>query len=186
MKKNYSHSQKILCFEYIILKLTDWYKELNPTVTHPEYVFGKLKSLKLLFFVSTVNATEKNPSLLKIFDKFYAMAYGPVEGEIYDAILNKETSYFDIEDRISTIKSENARSTFFNELSSELKEEVDQCITTLKSKNERLVNLKPFQLVDISHKWPVWSGAMSIAQIFGKRSELMETSEILNSPKFYE
>ena len=62
---------KILYFEYIIHLLLQWHKEIYSNV-NPIASFTRLKSLKLLFLVSSVNATQDNNGLLDIFDKFYA------------------------------------------------------------------------------------------------------------------
>jgi len=69
------HRDKILIFEYIIFKLAEWEKTIQPNITHPEFSFGKLKALKLLFFVASVNATRTEHKLLDIFNRFYAMTY---------------------------------------------------------------------------------------------------------------
>lgn len=73
---------KIFCFEYMLFQLMEWYRDLRPS-QNPLNSFTRLKSLKLLFFVATVEASESNEGLLSIFDNFYAMGNGPVESDVY-------------------------------------------------------------------------------------------------------
>src|SRR5574344_684726 len=176
---------KILCFEYITYKLVEWYKSFYPTITHPEFTFGKLKVMKLLFFVSAVDATTNNHFLLDILNKFYAMPYGPVESDIYKAILNKDTQYFEIKDGYTMIKNQNI-SNISTSLSEPLRANIDDAIEKLKQKNNNLVKLPAYVLVDITHKWDVWEDAMDIAEILNKRSEIMQTEDIIRSSKYYE
>lgn len=180
-----NHNDKILSFEYIIFKLVEWEQTIQPALTHPEFSFGKLKALKLLFFVASVNATQTNHKLLNIFNKFYAMTYGPVESEVYNAIQNKETKYFEIRDRITVLKS-GRNSQIFDKLSDEIKNEINRSVNDLRIINPKIVDLPSYKLVDITHKWPVWKNAMSIANIFGRRSELMDSLEIIESDRYYE
>lgn len=180
-----SKENKVLYFEYIIFKLSEWIKEFYPQLSHPECTFGKLKALKMLFFVAAVDATEYNHKLLSIFDNFYAMSYGPVESDLYNSILHKCTKYYDIQDRI-TIRKKNVKIEIFNNIPIEVKTYIDKNIELLKSKNHNIVNLPPYKLVDISHKWPVWINSMNIANVLGKRSEPMPTEKIIKSQKYYE
>lgn len=179
------NQNKVLYFEYTIYKLTEWVKEHNPSLTHPEFVFSKLKALKLLFFVAAVNSSQSKHALLNVFDNFYAMPYGPVESDIYNSILLKQTKYYNILDRGTLINS-NASKNVFNNLDPKIKEEIDKSIRLLLKKNPNIINLPPYKLVDISHKWPVWINSMSIANILGKKSEHMAIYDIITSNKFYE
>lgn len=179
------HRDKILIFEYIIFKLVEWEKTIQPNITHPEFSFGKLKALKLLFFVASVNATRTEHKLLDIFNRFYAMTYGPVESEVYNAIQYKETYYYDIKDRITILKS-NSDIQIFDDLDNDIKSIINRSVDNLKNINPKIVDLPAYKLVDITHKWPVWKNAMSIANILGRRSEIMEGQDIIESEKFYE
>ena len=85
---------KIFCFEYMLFQLMEWYRDLRPS-QNPLNSFTRLKSLKLLFFVATVEASESNEGLLSIFDNFYAMGNGPVESDVYNAMVENTMSIFD-------------------------------------------------------------------------------------------
>lgn len=179
------HRDKILIFEYIIFKLVEWEKTIQPNITHPEFSFGKLKALKLLFFVVSVDATRTEHKLLDIFNRFYAMTYGPVESEVYNAIQNRKTIFYDIKDRITILKSDRDFK-LFDKLNNDIKLEINRSVNKLKVINPKIVDLPSYKLVDITHKWPVWKNAMSIANILGRRSEIMEGQDIIESEKFYE
>ena len=43
---------------------------------------------KLLFLISTVNATSTDKGLLNTFNNFYALPYGLVESDIYNSMNN--------------------------------------------------------------------------------------------------
>lgn len=173
---------KILYFEYILSKLIIWYKEIFPTVSHPELKFSKLKVLKLLFFVTTINSSKRKRGLLDIFNKFYAMSYGPVESDIYNAILKDTTTIFNIGDQYTTIKN----GQNFERLNPNIKKEIDNSIENLKKTNKNLICFDSYKLVDISHKWNSWINSMNIALALGKRSELMNVEDILNDTKYYD
>lgn len=179
------NKNKVLYFEYTIYKLIEWVKKNNPSLTHPESSFTKLKALKLLFFVAAVNSSNKSHILLDIFNNFYAMPYGPVESDIYNSILHKLTKYYNILDIGTQIKSNAERSVFYG-LDNNVKKEIDKNIELLLEKNPKIIELPPYKLVDISHKWSVWINSMSIANILGKKSEHMTINEIIASSKFYE
>ena len=174
--------QKILCFEYMIYSLLLWYKELSSD-TNPISSFTRLKSLKLLFLVSAVDATQDNDGLLDIFDKFYAMQHGPVESDIYNAMVMSETSMFDFKERITIIK--NPDDNIFAQIPAELRVRIDLSIKVLRDKNESIVLYNSFDLVEITHKWESWQIALDIAQILVKRSELMSVSSIRNDSKYF-
>ena len=173
---------KILCFEYIIYSLIKWHKELYPQQEHVE-LFTRLKSLKLLFLVSAVEASASSEGLLDIFDKFYAMQHGPVESDIYNAMVTSTTCMYDFKERETGIK--NGDIQVFSQIPKELKEKIDHSILSLKEKNASIVWYKSFDLVEITHKWESWRVAISIAKIFGKGSELMSTESIKNDLKYF-
>lgn len=182
-------TKKILCFEYLIYSLNKWYKELNPNDENSLEQFSRLKSLKLLFFASAVNASSNvKLGLLTVFDNFYAMQHGPVESDIYNAMVRSETQIFDFTDRPTKLKNAGIKlnDELFSELDSDDKELIDNAIETLKEKNNILVLKKPFDLVDISHKWNSWKVAYEIAQIFDKRSEKINSDDICNDIKYFD
>ena len=177
-----NENYKILCFEYIIYSLIKWHKELHPQQGHVE-LFTRLKSLKLLFLVSAVEASAENEGLLNIFDKFYAMQHGPVESDIYNAMVASCTNMYDFKERETSIK--NVDIQIFERIPDELKKKIDHSIQTLKEKNKLIVTYKSFELVEITHKWESWRVAISIAKVFGKGSEFMSIESIKNDLKYF-
>jgi len=175
---------KILLFEYAIHRLIEWYKSVCPNHkdTLPSH-FSRLASLKLLFLVSAVKDSENNNSdLLDVFDNFCAMQYGPVEVDVYTAIVMRETSNYTFGNRTLTIKTETPN---FSQLDNECTRRVDKAIAVIRNINPRLILNTPFQLVEITHKWYAWQSAMDTAEWFGKASEPMSTESIRNSNPFY-
>lgn len=83
---------KIDNFEYIMWRLSDWYARHNNVTIEQSYNhFDRLRCISLLFFVSTIEAEGDNVGLLDIFDNYYAMPYGHIEGDVYKAIRCKPT-----------------------------------------------------------------------------------------------
>lgn len=173
---------KILLFEYAIHRLMDWHKEVEagPNI---ESHFTRLVSLKLLFLLSaTKDLQNGGQDLLGIFDNYYAMQYGPVEVDIYTAIVYKKTSFFDFGNYAIIQKA----IPDFSALSIQLKNQVDRGITILKSFNPGLISLRASQLVNITHKWAAWRMAIGTAELLGRGSEKMSVETIRNSLPFYE
>ncbi len=173
---------KILLFEYAIHKLMDWHKE-TVSESNIESHFTRLASLKLLFLLSaTKDLQNGDQDLLGIFDNYCAMQYGPVEVDIYAAIVYKKTSFFDFGNYAIIQKA----TPDFSALSTQLKDQVDRGITILKSFNPRLISLRASQLVNITHKWAAWRMAIGTAELLGRGSEKMSVESIRNSLPFYE
>ncbi len=178
-------TNKILLFEYLVCRLIEWHKEV---VFNQQYInkhFSRLTALKLLFFVSTIKDTENsNSDLLDIFDNFCAMQYGPVEIDIYTAIVNEETKLykFGVHELVETSQD----NTIFQSLELRDKNRIDRSISLLKDKNSKIISYPASLLIDISHKWDAWQNAMSIASMFGRRCEYMPTESIRENRQFYE
>ncbi len=178
-------SKKILLFEYAIHKLMEWYSQSVPDSEKTMYShFSRLASLKLLFLMSTVkDPLDGNKDLLGVFDNYCAMQYGPVEVDVYSAIVYKDTQYFNFGNYELTIKKD---PDSFNGLSADEKARIDRAVELLKQNNPKLMSLRPSQLVDITHKWDAWLSAMGIAEWYGKGSEKMTVDSIRSSRPFYE
>lgn len=173
---------KLLAFEYTISKIIDWYKSLVNDDNEVCSNLSKLKLFKLHFFVATVNSVpeKEDHDLLNIFDRFYALPYGPVEGSIYDHL--DELNFYSIYNDHVEIKEE----PDFTDLDQCVKEQIDSAIQALRKKNDNLVALPAFELVEISHKWPVWKLLYAHALKEGRRNESMPGELIRISSKFYE
>ena len=178
-------TKKILLFEYLVYRLIEWYKDYASNQQNINNHFSRLTTLKLLFFVSTIkDAENKNRDLLDIFDSFCAMQYGPVEIDIYTAIVNGETTLytFGVHELVQTTQDY----SIFDSLDLQCKRRIEKAILLLKEKNPKIVSYPASLLIDISHKWDAWQDAMSIASMLGRRSENMSINSIRENRQFYE
>ncbi len=172
---------KILCFEYILYQLIDWYKELRPADTSL-LSFTRLKVLKLLFFVSAVRNNDEDHDLLDIFNNFYAMQHGPVESDIYNAMIEDKLPHYNFKSRsicISKVKEQD-----FHELG-DILGRISNSINLLRERNEMIVTYTASQLVNLSHKWESWQLAIHMAEVLGKGSEPMDTHLIQTNHQYY-
>lgn len=174
--------QKILGFEYMLYHLMKWYQELRPNKS-PLETFTRLKSLKLLFFVSTIEASQTNDGLLDIFDNFYAMGNGPVESDIYNAMIKNTMTIYDFSDRCPRVKCKPEEVIF--KLNQTTKEKIEHSIKVLKERNPLIILYTPFQLVELSHTRESWVVAMEIASLLGKGSAKMDKSLMKSEDKSF-
>lgn len=166
---------KKLLFEYLVYLLEQWKQEKHP---HSKEAFTKLKLQKILFLVASVNAVEDSHPLLDVFDKFYALPYGPVEIDIYDAMCknNFKTIKFEGNNCKQCLKEED-----FAALDENLKKAMRNAVQAIKDKGADYIISDVFELVDITHKWTSWQIAMQMAEMFGSKRESMSTEDIINS-----
>ena len=176
---------KILLFEYLVYRLIEWYKDVVSDSHYINKHFSRLTALKLLFFVSTIKDTENgNKDLLDVFNKFYAMQYGPVEIDIYTAIVEGKTKLYTFGVHELIVNSQD--NTIFDLLNSQDKIRIDRAIMLLKNRNPNIISYPASILIDISHKWAAWQNAMSIASMLGRRCEDMPIKSIRENRQFYE
>lgn|SRR5574344_14308 len=76
---------KKFVFEYIVYSLDKKREELSKS---DDCIFTKLRLQKLLFLISTINATCDNHCLLDCFNDFFVANYGPIEKDINYAMNN--------------------------------------------------------------------------------------------------
>lgn len=166
---------KKLLFEYLVYLLEQWKQEKHP---HSKEAFTKLKLQKILFLVASVNAVEDNHPLLDVFDNFYALPYGPVEIDIYDAMCNNDFKAIKFEgnDCKQDLKEED-----FVDLDESLKKAMRDAVQAIKDQGADYIISDPFELVDITHKWTSWQIAMTVAEMLGNKRERMSTHDICNS-----
>lgn len=182
---NVMKANKILLFEYLIYCLIEWYKNAVSNNEHLNKHFSRLTALKLLFFVSTIKDTEnENNDLLDIFDKFYAMQYGPVEIDIYTAIVEGKTQLYKFGVHELIVNSQDNK--IFDSLKLQDKDRIDRAIMLLKNRNPKVISYPASILIEISHKWAAWQNAMSIAFMLGRRCEDMSINSIRENRQFYE
>lgn len=175
---------KKVAFSYMITLFLNWYKEINKIENIQDCYssFSKLSLLKLLFLTSAIRTDNDdiNSDLLDVFSSFNALPYGPVESDIYNAIIADDIPVFTIGDR-AIWENEIA----LEGLDQNLKTRIEKSINALKSKNSALINAGAFQLVEITHKWKSWSEAYSFAEFIGQKSIEMNLTEIKNDPHKY-
>src|SRR6185295_7815705 len=102
-----SKAAKLEYFEYTISKMIQWYCQENAMSTDTFSVvndFSKLKVLKLHFFVCAINSSSNH--MLEIFDSFYAMPYGHVESELYNAMNADELQRFSFTESSMQLKTD--------------------------------------------------------------------------------
>jgi len=174
-------NRKYLCFEYLLYQLISWYNEYKPTDS--EYLsFTRLKVLKLLFFVSAIRVNEDD--LLDIFDNFWAMQHGPVESDIYNAMMQNRFEFYSFKNRSISNKKIFEYNKVCKEIG-ELKAKLDASINQLKLINPNMVLMTAFELVELSHRWRSWKLAMYVANLNDKGSSRIDVSDIRNYPQFF-
>ena len=167
-------------FEYLLNELLKWFEEVAPQKSITS--FTRVKTLKLLFFVSAVK-DENGKDLLDVFDKFYAMPHGPVESDIYNFMSTNALDYFSFTDIYMSKKA-----TYENQsltLPDDIRLKIDKAVSCLRLQNQKIITLGAFELVDISHKWSVWKNSMRVAELLGKSSQLMPVEAIRSNVQIF-
>ena len=166
--------RKVLAFDYMLTLFKEWYESVAPSGSGFTNL-SRLSVLKLLFFASAPKNDQDQDDLLQIFDKFYALPYGPVESDLYTAIKQGLLPNYNVKERSIDIKSSNLN---YDDLGNETKLLIKGEIEQLKKKNPTLVTKSAFDLVDISHQWESWQEAYGFAQFLGKQSYEMTLESI--------
>lgn len=163
--------EKKQAFEYFVYQLQKWY--IGKYGSFENNDFSILKVLKLLFFCSAIEAEkDKDDTLLDIaFDNFYAMPYGHVESDVYNAIRGGELSFFKIDRDKTTLKLSNIEDNNFTNLPSDIKIKIDSSFKKLLEKNEKVLEMLPLDLVLLSHLWYSWRYYYNKAKERGTYSE---------------
>lgn len=170
------HIEKKRLFEYFVVQLDKWKSEVSTKSNLP---FSKLQLQKLLFLISAHEATLQCHPMLDMFDRFYALKYGPVEMDIYNAMTGDTFEALNFGERFCEIHKE--KTNFFDSIPAEQKEFVDNAINILKKKDSHYVLKDSFELVEITHGWTVWQIAMIMADMSNSKMERMSTTDICNS-----
>mgnify|MGYP004470313343 CR=1 FL=1 len=166
---------KNVLFEYIVYKL-DWWKSKIGSADVPS--FTKLRLQKILFLICAWNVSKDNMKLLNVFNRFYALPYGPVEMDIYEVMKNGSFKQmrFCGNECIYNFADSN-----FTVISNVYKGYVDDAINHFVSENKDYLTMPIFDLVDITHKWTVWKTSMEVAKFLGSKKEKMSSEDILKS-----
>lgn len=170
---------KLQITNYILLKLGDWFYELNPNRIDND--LSVLKSLKLIFLLSTIKKDEENSNLLDLGFSFKAMPYGPVETDVYKAyqegklniISNKGLDYNSLKE------------IDFESIEPNIREMIDKNIDLLKKENYYLISKSASYLVDLTHLYSSWKNNFKKAQAKGNFSVEILTQEIKEEKTYY-
>lgn len=174
---------KNLIFEYLVFRLNEWKLKLeNENVKVP--AFTKLRLQKILFLVCSWQVTNTNMKLLSVFDNFYALPYGPVEMDIYEAMKNDSFQHICFEGNICICDS--LMSTMFAGVSNEHKLYVDETIKHFMDNHFKYLAMPVFDLVELTHRWSVWQIAMQYAKLLGHNKARITASDIIESKKSYD
>lgn len=120
--------------------------------------------------------------MLGIFNNYWALPYGPVESEIYDAM--SDLSNFQISNNSISLK-ENATLDFTSISQNGNADAIDTSIDQLRLENESLVRMAAFDLVELSHKSEAWKIVFSNAQKNGFSSKAMPVNLLRDTIVFY-
>ncbi len=164
---------KIYAFDYMLSLFEEWYNEDNKEQNRGFEKCSKLSVLKLLFLASAPKGGD-SIDLLDVFDNYYALPYGPVESDIYNAIQNDELPSYTVKDRTIVAKNAQIPLPYSVDRFCNIKRAVDE----LKSVNSSLVKLNAFELVEITHKWESWNKSIEFARFMGVSSYKMTPMDI--------
>lgn len=168
-------SDKICYFDYFISQIIGLNSstEINQSQFESavsKYKLSKLKLLKLLFSASVIEVDGKY-LLDDVFDKFYAMPYGPVESDVYDNI-SMVPNYI-IDNRSISLKNPDHVISYDESFSKAICQRIDA--STMSS----------FDLVELSHKADSWRIVYSEAQRQGKFSLYMHPKIIKSTTVYF-
>lgn len=165
-------------FEYFLSLLFNWNSKIGSKES-----LTKLRLQKMLFLASTVNATKEHHPLLDLFDRFYALPYGPVEMDIYESMQLNNFRYYKFENNDCVSKN---KEEVYSDLNMTIKDEIKSAVQSLKNMKVNYLTMPVFDLVNITHNWTVWQRSMYIARLLSSRKERMSTDAILTSEnKFF-
>lgn len=173
---------KFLAYEYAVRCFLQWKAELNNSRLE-NVRLSKTQTLKLLFLVAAIpNAEGKD--LLDVFNRFYAMQFGPVESDILNGISDGEFCFLARND--SLLSASSLGDEAFSSLDEGVKQRIDQSIACLRANNQGLVRYPATKLVDITHKWWCWKQTFHVARLLNRGSLLMRVESIRMSNKVFE
>ena len=174
-----------LLFKYFVEKIVEWYKEvkgISEDIPVPN-TLTKTTIIKLHFFVCTLSR--------ELFNKhtFYAMQFGPVCGDLLDALNQNHSGnilgyIIDMDGLQMKQESKNPQedSTIESNDLDKYKTEYDQAIEGLKKINKELVVTNAFNLKQISHSWFGWRRAWEEAKLKGRGAVEMDFDDIEKDP----
>jgi hypothetical protein len=157
------NTTKIQAFHYVVKVLTDYGLDV---LWNGGVVLSKLTSQKLLFMTCTYGE-----GLFDVFDDFWALPYGPVEGCILPYLNTFTIAEID---KIIILSPE----TYVG-LDPELAGKIVKAVGRLVRKNQYLKIYSESSLIEKSHLYPSWYKTYSIAQANGKRAQKIDRELLL-------
>ena len=167
---------KNLLFEYLVFRLDEWKKNIEKR-NEKVPAFTKLRLQKILFLVCAWNVDNTNRKLLNTFNQFYALPYGPVEIDIYEAMKNNQTFQHISFNGNECIYS-NFEPSVFISISSRSRKWIDEAMDDFVKNDRKYLTMPVFDLVNITHRWSAWRITMDIATFLGKKIEKMSVKSI--------
>lgn len=164
---------KIKAFDYMLQLFEEWrtlYFQRKGDDVKP---LSKLIVIKLLFLTAAPKK-DGGEDLLSIFDNFYALPYGPVESDVYNAIQKDLLPSYHIKERSVEKKTHQS----YEKLDMDICLKVQKALEDLQAVNYDLIGLSAFELVEITHKWESWNKSMKFAEFMGHSSAKMLTKSI--------
>ncbi len=148
-----------------------------------------LKVSKLTFFLTAADCglDGTNYLLERTFDKFVAMPFGHVESEIYSTLKqnNGVLEHCKITNSSGQLKEGSSMASIRESLNPFDAERIDKALLELKTLNSKLIIQKPFDLVELSHNWYSWKKNYNEALYFGKNSQSIPATDIIEEEKNY-
>ncbi len=177
-----SQDTKIQATNYLLKELLKWQGDKLGNSENMDL----LKFIKLNFFVASVGISENtDDTLLDLaFDNFYALPYGHVESDIYELIKQDKLDIFTLEDQNIVYKNRDAIEST-DSLDENIKLKIGNGIQLLNEKNEDIIAYKPFDLVEISHRYYSWRFYYGQAQAENRLRKEIPKEEIKTEPKVY-
>lgn len=178
-------------YEYMLKGFVDWFcdkKSLALQEFNYQNDLSKLKLVKLTFFCSAIRFDGED--LLEIFDKFYALPFGPVESELLDFHNKENIVRFKVDSARMVINSElldrSSIDRSFLNLDFDEADKIDRAVNKLKTVNPELITYSAKRLVDISHSWSSWRYEFEAAKQQGKLSSPIPVDRIrADTPYFF-
>ena len=170
---------KNLLFEYLVFRLNEWKLKLEKEDVNVP-IFTKLRLQKILFLVCAWNVENTNRKLLDVFNQFFALPYGPVEMDIYEA-MKVSHSFKHIRFNGNECVYGKLEASMFTSILSEHSKWMDEAVNEFIGHHRKYLTMPVFDLVDITHRWSAWRITMDIATFLGKKNERMSVESICNS-----
>lgn len=170
---------KNLVFEYFVFRLNEWKLKLEQENTNVP-VLTKLRLQKILFLTCAWKADNTSRNLLKVFNHFYALPYGPIEMDIYEAMKN-QVSFQHIHFDGNECIYDNLEESMFVTVSQEYRSLVDEAVNDFYQDHRPYLTMPVFDLVNLTHRWSAWKITMEIATFLGNKKEKMSMECICKS-----